>query len=200
MQVNFFAAMDDWIHLWTWILEVPGMQALERWSRPDQPNRRFGSIDEIAETILTEGHHVVAAWPSGVGGALVSEQVRFDREIVRTSGVAGRTNLYSPVFITFMQHGQQREGCLSPGFLSCWSEAGARERSIFSETVLNAVDWRAFASITRAITRKIRTSSPAKIGGASIMPDAMRGLEAGSFSLWAWGEVVDATSPLITRR
>lgn len=198
MQTNFFATTDDWVNLWTWIMEMPGMRAIEHYSRPDQPNRDFPTIASI-EAAIREGDYAMAAWPSSVGGKPRTQRIDFEPNTARSIGAKGRWVAHSPALITFMRHNEQRRGCLSPSYFTSWSEAGARQTSILPEEILNEVDWKAFSSVTRGIARKIRAESPAKLGGATILPDAMRRLVAGEHKLWGWGKEVDASSPQIIR-
>lgn len=198
MQANFFATTEDWITIWGWIMATPGMAVIEEYSTPDLPNRQFNTIQEV-ETAIRSNDFSMAAWPSTVGGKLRVQRINFEPNTARGLGAKGRWAMHSPALVTFMRHGDQSPGCLSPSSFSCWSEAGARQRSIYPDEFLDEVDWKAFSSITRGLQRRIRSASPIALGAAPILPDAARQLESGTVNLWGWGEVVTATSPLIKR-
>lgn len=199
MQVNFFATTEDWVTLWSWIMEIPGIRVLEAHSRPDLKNREFPTIDIIAAAIR-EGDYCMAAWPSSVGGEPRIERIVFEPDTARRLQAKGRWTLHSPAMVTFMQHGEQASGCISPGYFSHWSEVSARQRSVYSGEFLDEVDWKQLASIARKLSGRIRKSSPAKLGGASVLPDAWRLVEASQAKLWGWGEEIDKTSPHLTVR
>jgi hypothetical protein len=199
MQANFFATTEDWLTLWDWVVGLPGMRVIEHYSRPDLPNREFNTPDEVQQAFQNK-ESLIVAWPSSVGGKPRAERVNFEPNTVRKYGAEGRWIFRSPALITFMQHNEQRAGCLSPGSFSCWSEAGARQRSIYPEEFLDEVDWKAFASITRGLQRKMRSASGLTFGAAPILPDAKKQLEAGKIKLWGWGEEVTISSPHIKSR
>ena len=198
MQANFFATTEDWVTLWGWIMDIAGMVVIEHYSKPDLPNRHFNTILEV-ETAIRRNEFSMAAWPSTVGGKPRVERISFEPNTARKLGAAGRWAMWSPALITFMRHNELSAGCLSPSSFSCWSEAGARQRSIYPDEFLDEVDWRVLSSITRGLQRKVRSASPMALAEAPILPDAARQLELGKLSLWGWGEAVTATSPLIKR-
>lgn len=199
MQANFFATTEDWVTLWGWVMAIPGMRVVEHYSRPDLPNRNFRTIEEI-EAAIRANDFSMAAWPSAVGGQPRVERIDFEPNTARKLGAKGRWAFRSPALITFMRHNEQKVGCLSPSYLSCWSEAGARQRSMLPEDFLNEVDWKAFDSVTRGLQRKMRANSDLALSAAPILPDAAQQLESGTLNLWGWGEVITASSTLIKRR
>ena len=131
MTILFYAAMDDLTDLSRRLFEVPGIKLFEEYSAPDQPNLFFKSPDEIS-SYLSEGARSFAAWPSEVGGGLTRKNVAFSREYREEIGKKGWTILESPAVIRVTAT-TDVEGCLNPYSMSCWTEKGARQRSIFNE-------------------------------------------------------------------
>jgi hypothetical protein len=185
MTMTFFATGVDISQIWQWLFEVPGMSILEDYSIPDQPNRWFGSWDEVASYLATGGCSL-AAWPASVGGRPRQEKISFNPELQNKLGGKGRTVLRSPVFIHVIRNNEQ-EGCLADSRISFWNAKGVRQRSIYPDEFIDEVDWVAHRLITGKIARQIRKASPAKLRSYPIMPDAFAKLKAGELRLWNWG-------------
>jgi hypothetical protein len=191
----FFGTHADLLEVWRWLFETPSMKVFEAYSRPDQPNRQFGNWRDLHDA-LGEGDISLAAWPEHAGAPPTIEQIVFEPNTVRKLGARGRTVLRSPAFITVAKNNDQM-GCLASGSTSCWSEAGARQRSIYPQDVLDQVNWTELSRSFRRLEKQIRAASSHKLRSCPIMPDAFRRLESGQLRLWAWGEPCGYPSPLI---
>jgi hypothetical protein len=196
MGLIFFATDGDLTDVSSWLFQVPGMRFFEEYSAPDQQNRWFEEPDEIAD-LLRNGAHTLAAWPSGVGGKPEQKEVVFSKAQRDELGASGRTVLTSPAIIR-VNRNTDLPGCLNPFSISCWTERGARQRSMYDEEVLNSVAWPKLASIVSGIQRQIRKSSPGKLHSYPIMPAAYTKLVDGDVQLWNWGEKVGYPSSYIT--
>jgi hypothetical protein len=195
MQFNFFATEDDLLQLWHWVFETPGMRLLQDYSEPDQPNRWFATWTEV-ENVFAAGRRDVTAWASNAGGQPVPQSIIFDRETQRKLNAKGRTILHSPAFIQYFWVGEQK-GCLGASSLSCWSEKGARQRSMLSAEMLDQVDWKQLRSAITKVQRQIKKTASFKLYSAPIMPDAYHKLRDGQIKLWGWGTEIPAQSPLL---
>jgi hypothetical protein len=196
MTTTFFGTNDDISGLWRGLFEIPEMHIFEEYSLPDAPNRWFESWTDICD-YLDSGGRSLGAWSSHVGGRPIEEKVTFNESTQRKFGKQGRTILRSPAIIRVGRNSDQN-GCLAAASIACWTEKGARQRSVFSEELLNEIDWKQLRSIIGRIERGIQKSSPAKIRSYPIMPDAWRRTKSGEISLWNWGEPCTYPSPLIT--
>jgi hypothetical protein len=196
MALTFFGTDTDLRSIWKLLFDVPGMRVFEDHSVPDQPNRWFNTLDEIL-SVKNISWHPLAAWPETVGGKPRVKSITFDANTQRKTGAKGRTALLSPALIHVSRNNDQN-GCLASATMSCWNEAGARQRSIFPEDFLNEVDWPALRSIMSKAQRQITKSAPAKLRSYPVMPDAFSKLVAGEIMLWNWGEACTFPSPLIT--
>lgn len=168
----------------------------EEYSRPDQPNRWFHNADELA-TAPDAFDQTLAAWSQTFGGRPFAERIAFEPGTQRRFGATGRTILRSPAFIRVFRNNDQN-GCLASAYLSCWTEKGARQRSVFSDGVLNSVDWKKLAAASTSVVRQLKKASPAKLRSYPIMPDAWTKLRAGQIKLWNWGAECAYPSELIT--
>ena len=186
MTIIFYAAMDDLTDLSRRLFEVPGIKLFEEYSAPDQPNLFFKSPDEIS-SYLSEGARSFAAWPSEVGGGLTRKNVAFSREYREEIGKKGWTILESQAIIRVTAT-TDVEGCLNPYSMSCWTEKGARQRSIFNEEVIERVDWSKLRSIVGSVERWIKKCSPVALNSHPIMPAAHTELNEGNAVLWNFGE------------
>lgn len=172
------------------------MQVFERASRPDEPNRRFLTVAEVAESFAEPGRNL-SAWLETTGACPQLRHIEFEPDTQRLLGAKGRTLLESPAVIDIRRDNDQG-GCLGASHISCWSEKGAHQRSMYSEDVLNSVDWKALRSIVARLQRKLTKASPAKLRSYPIMPDAFRELSGGKLALWNWGAACTYPAPHIT--
>ena len=196
MALTFFGTDTDLRTIWEWLFHVPGMRIFEDHSAPDQPNRWFNSLEEI-QRIEDIGLRSLAAWPETVGGRPRVNLITFNVDTQRKLGAKGRTTLLSPALIQVRRNNDQN-GCLASTTLSCWTEAGARQRSVFPEDMLDEVDWAKLRSIVGKVQRQITKSAPAKLRSYAVLPDAAKKFQAGQIMLWNWGEACAFPSPLVT--
>jgi hypothetical protein len=196
MAMTFFGTQSDIAQVWQWLFDVPEMRLFEGYSRPDKPNRWFDNWDTVSRYV-DDGGWTLTAWPQSVGGRPRIERITFTPETQRELGGKGRTVLLSPASIRVNRNNDQM-GCLADSSMTCWTEKGARGRSIFPEEFLDEVDWVKLRSIVSKIQRQITKASPAKLRACPIMPDAFEKLQAGEIRIWNWGEACSFPSPLIT--
>ena len=195
MSKTFFATDTDISHIWRWLFDHPDIRIVEAYSRPDSANRWFDEWAEI-ERALESPQGNLAAWPETVGGKPSKEDITFTPDVQRQLFARGRTILHSPAFITVNRNNNQM-GCLASTTISYWTENGARQRSLYNDNCLTAVNWPLLRSIAGGIERRLVKSSPAKMRAYPIMTDAFERLKAGEIKLWNWGEACDYHSPLI---
>jgi hypothetical protein len=198
MNMTFFGTDTDIAQVWRWVLEFPGMKLFEDHSRPDQPNRWFDTWEQVqnSQDVQIWG---LAAWSESIGGRPRIEQIVFNERTQQRLDAKGRTALHSPASIKIGRNNDQN-GCLASGGIGCWTEKGARQRSIFPEEFINEVDWASLQSVLRKVQRQIAKSAPAKLRSYPIMSDAFALLSDGRIKLWNWGTECTIASPLITCR
>jgi hypothetical protein len=198
VSLTFFGTDADIAGIWKWVFAIPSVKLFEQYSEIDGANRWFVAYED-ALAYLQSGGRSLAAWSEVVGGRPRIEEIEFTPPTQRTLGGKGRSVLHSPAIIGIRSNNEQN-GCLASASISCWTEKGARQRSNYSESFLNEVDWAALRSVVGKIQRMVTKASPAKMRSYPIMPDAFARLEAGQQSLWNWGTEIKSASPLITRR
>src|SRR3569832_1094551 len=135
---TFFRTDADLLQVWKWIFETPSMRVFEAYSRPDRPNRQFGRWSDLHDA-LGEGDISLAAWPEHAGAPPTIKQIVVEPNSARKLGGSGRSVLHSPSFISVWKNIVQM-GCLASASSSCWSEAGARQRSIYTQEVQDEED------------------------------------------------------------
>lgn len=196
MRTTFYATDADLLQIIQWFLEMPGMMLFEPASRPGLPNRQFCRVEEVASYFSDPGRYI-AAWLESTGARPLPREIEFEPNTQRRFGAKGRTDLWSPAMITIHRANDQN-GCLGAAAITCWTEKGARQRSMYSATILDQVDWKALQSVVGSFKRKVSKASPAKLRSYPIMNDAYSEMREGRLSLWAWGTACSYSSPLIT--
>ena len=196
MSNIFFGTDLDHAQVYRWLLAFQGMQLFEDYSRPDQQSRWFETW-EAAESTSDLVPWNLAAWSENIGGRPRIEHINFNQNTQRKLGARGRMALHSPATIKLGRNNDQN-GCLATSSISCWTEKGARQRSIYPDEFLDEVDWPQLRSTVGKVQRQIAKSAPAKMRAYAIMPDAYEQLRAGRINLWNWGSECTFDSPLIT--
>jgi hypothetical protein len=196
MGLTFFATDTDLTQVWRWLLDFSGMSLFEDYSRPDMSNRWFGTWEEVVNATDIAAWNL-AAWSQNIGGRPRIETIVFDRNTQRKSNARGRTALRSPAVINVGRNNDQN-GCLANSSISCWTEKGARQRSIYPVEFLDEVNWAELRSVMGKVQRQITKSAPAKMRSYPIMPDAFAQLTQGNIRLWNWGAECALDSSLIT--
>lgn len=197
MTMTFFGTEADVAQVWQSIFAVPGMRVFEDHSIPDRPNRWFGTWAEVAE-VLGSRSGFLAAWLESAGGEPRMERITFNAETQRRLDTKGRTALLSPATIKVDCNNEQN-GCLASASISCWTEKGARQRSVFTTDFIDQVDWKQLRSAVAGIERLITKVSPAKMRSYPVMPDAFERFRGGGINLWNWGEACAYPSPLVVQ-
>ena len=196
MSFTFFATNADLLQLALSLLDDPDLLLFEAYSQPGKPNRWFGDAGEIAP-FFEEGPYSFSIWAKSTGARPRAHSVIFTEDVQRQLGATGRTVLHSPSAIGVHRNGDQL-GCLASSQMNCWTERGARQRSILPDDLLDSVDWKAMRKVTGRIQRTIKKMSVAKLNAYPIMPNAFSRMESGEQDLWGWGEPVKRTSPGIS--
>jgi hypothetical protein len=196
MNIEFFAADEDLFRIAQWLSEVDGLMLFERYSRPDQPNRWFSTAEEIAEILLAPGQGL-GAWLEATGARPTITEIVFNPETQHRFAAKGRMELTSPSLITIRRDADQR-GALGATNAACWTEKGAKQRSIFPTESIDQVDWKALRSFMGRLRRMVIKSSPAKLHSFPIMENAFNAVRTGRITLWAWATPNTYPSPHIT--
>lgn len=197
MALTFFATDADLSDVWHSLFTQPGMKVFEDYSIPDLPNRWFVEWAEVSEGISRKSTSL-AAWLELAGGEPRLERVTFDANTQRRMGKKGRSVLASPALIKIGRNNNQN-GCLASASISCWTEKGARQRSVFPSEFIDQVDWNKLHSSVAWIERLIRKSSPAKMRSYPVMPNAFDLFQKREVCLWNWGEAYAYPSPLVVQ-
>lgn len=184
--------------VWETFFRTPGMYILEEYSVPDAPNRWLTSWDEIAAQI-GDPTCSLAAWFEPAGGKPREKKITFTPETQRKLQAHGRSVLETPALITIRTL-DPLNGCLGATAISYWTEKGARQRSMFSEDLIDQVDWRQLHTVVARLERRIKSEAPAKLRASPVMSDAFDGFRKGEIKLWYGGQTVTSPSPLVVQR
>ena len=184
------------MQVWRWLFDIPGMKICDVSSLSDQDIRWFDDWEDLSAA-LGEAGSSQGAWSPEFGAAPWAETISFNAETRRRAKANGRMVLRSPALINIHLNGMQG-ACLANARVSCWNEAGARARSMYSQEILDSVQWKALASVSGRIVRQLKREAPACLGSCPIMPDALARFVSGELKLWNWGSVCEYPSDLVT--
>lgn len=198
MSFTFFATDCDILEVWRMVLEMPGMRLLERYSKPDEPNRWPGNFDEIKKVLGSQGSYLTA-WFEPAGGQPEPRWIPFTDDVQRQMGGMGRTMLSGLTLIDIVRRSDQR-GCLVATQASYLTERGARQLASPNDGDLDKINWRLFASAVGKLTRRTKKMAPARLGSHVILPDAYRRYTQDGLGLWAWGEAIYHPSERVTEK
>ena len=196
MTYTFFGTDNDHVEVYRWLLDFPGMKLFEDYSRPDQPCRWFSTWAEVENSSELKLWNL-AAWSEDIGARPRANRIDFNENTQRKFNERGRTVLQSPAIIKLGRNNDQN-GYLANSSISCWTERGARQRSIYPNEFLDEVNWAKLRSTIGKVQRQIAKSAPAKMRSYAIMPEAYEQLRAGRIKLWNWGQECVSGSPLIS--
>ena len=177
--MNFIATFDDLALISDYMMNDLSHQIWEAYSPIDLPIRKIKSTEDLKLFgNAKEGLHY-GAWHPDLGLKPIFETFKLVPEIGNN-----RTKLTGPN-VMFTVQGTIDFDCLQPSRFVVWSEAGARQRSIYTDAELDAVDWKALQRESGRVKRFIRSKlTVAKIGTMPILHHAFLEFEARKFSLW----------------
>jgi len=175
------------------IFDQTDCRVFESYSRPGHELREFPSLDYLRESDFLESNH------GRYSLCLVSRSINCDpivEEFTLTKTGQKRQRINGPGMFQ-INEGQRldtQENALNWSKFAHWNEAGAKQRSNFSDDQLEGVDWKGMRRISGQIQRHIKNKlAVAKIGTRPILPGAFTGLDD-SLTLWAGPGVVRKAS------
>ena len=193
MQRYFFGLQNDIYALLDSILDIPEFRFFEGYSRVDQPIREFSSADEWHDARKEHGRCLLLkGWSHAF-----TNNIKF-KQVVLASHIGGeRTCLEGVAVIQIEEARVLDNGSLYPARISHWNEAGARQRSNWSEADLDEVNWPELRRVSSVIQRRLKGLSCGKIGSYPILAEAAEAFESGHIDLWNFGEVIEPGSSKI---
>lgn len=176
--MNFIATIEDLGLIIDYMLNDLSHEIWEAYSPIDHSIRKIASSERLKVFGDAKGNLHFGAWHPVLGSEPIFETFKLSPEIGKN-----RTKLTGPN-IMFTVQGAIDFGCLKPSRFVVWSEAGARQRSVYSDAELNSIDWKALQKESGRIKRYIRNKlTVAKIGSTPILHHAFLEFEAKKFSL-----------------
>lgn len=194
MQLNFFALEDDIALILDYLLNEEDFSFFEGYSETDKPIRQFTSVDQWRDARMSKGRCLLLR---GRDKSFTNNPVF--KEIIHAPEIGGsRTCLEGAAIVQIAEGRFLENGALYPANIGHWNEAGARQRSIWTEAQLNEVDWTQLRKISGRMQRYIKNKlARAKLRSFPILPAAYEAFIRGEFNLWNFGEIVTPSSCLI---
>lgn len=192
-QLDFFALRDDIESVIKYVFDETDCRVFEAYSRPGFELREFTSLTALPDSDYLDAN----------GGRyflrLISRSADCDpilREFTLTKTGQQRFKVEAPAMFQITQGDRLNTArdALSWSIYSHWNEAGAKERSYYSDDVLDAVDWRAMRRVSGRIYRFIKNRlAVAKVDHRPVLPCAFSEIDNG-LTLWRGPGIVDRTS------
>lgn len=193
MQMDFLANRNDLLNIVGYFLDQLHCNVTEAYSLVNQPNRRFMSIDDIKNAKLQHNSINFKIWSPAFTNNPIFRSYQLNEDI----GGGTRTVVEGPAMIQ-LTSGRVENGCLFPSTVSHWNEAGARQRSPYSEEELDEADWATLRSVSRRICRQIKNKmSVGHLKNMPILPGAYDDFVFGRYFFWNWGEMIKPGSSKI---
>lgn len=194
MQLDFFALEDDIAILVEYLIDVESFRLFEAYSRTDHHIREFSAPEHWRQAKEdASGQLLLRGWSERFSTKPIF------REIIHKSDIGGRRSCLEGVALFQIEEGCQEGEVLKPSRLSHWNEAGARQRSPWSDADIDAVDWNELRKASRRMQRHVRNIARAKVGSYWILPHAMDALLSGSIVVFASGSLVKANSEKVEK-
>jgi len=171
--LDFYAAAVDLRVLLSFIYSHTDIVIFDSYSEFDQEVRRFESVEQV------EAVHHLGMHPA-VHLQLWSPTV-MKRPIIRRIELkgSGHTFRYAVEGAGLMQlyPDGAKDGVIYHTHFGCWSEAGARQRSIHPA---DDCDWRALSKVSGQIQRQVRKMATAKLHARPVLRHAFDAVLNGS--------------------
>jgi hypothetical protein len=191
-NLDFYAVDDDLRELLSFIYADTDIVVFESYSEYDRELRQFDSVAEI-EAIHTLGTHLalhLQLWSPSVMKRPIVRRIELD--------VPGHTFRYAVEGAGLMQLYLDgvKDGVIYHSHFGCWSEAGARERSIHPA---DDCDWRALSRVSGQIQRHVRRRmAGAKLYARPVLRHAVGAVRQG-LRLFFAGTTYDGASSEFTK-
>ncbi len=186
-SVRFFAVSEDLRELCAYLLDHTDFLIYEAYSRIDKPLRILRdrrSVDALIAETAGEGLHLRLVSPS-----VVSEPVVRRFELSASVGGGWRSTLEDPSMVSIVQRAPREDSGTSLVHRTDWnhwSEKGARQRSVWSDARLDAVNWRELQKFSGRVQYHLRRRiAVARLHGWPVLANAASALRAGRIHLWA---------------
>ena len=192
-QLGFYALRSDIELVLEFVFDQTDCRVFESYSRPGHELREFTSLDSLRESDFLESNH------GRYFLRLVSRATNCDpivREFALTKTGQKRQEINGPGMFQINEGHRldTQENALNWSTFGHWNEAGAKQRSNYSDDQLEACDWKGMRRVSGQIQRHIKNKlAVAKIGTRPVLPGAFTNLD-NSLTLWAGPGVVSKAS------
>lgn len=175
------------------VFDQTDCRVFESYSRPGHELREFTSLESLRESDFLEANH------GRYFLRLLSRTINCEpivREFTLAKTGQTRQEVNGPGMFQIVEGHRldTQDYALNWSTFGHWNEAGAKQRSNYSDDQLEAVDWKRMRKISGQIQRHIKNRlAVAKIRTRPVLPGAYSGM-GDSLTLWAGPGVVDISS------
>lgn len=198
-QLDFYATAEDMVDVIDLMFSLAEMRLYEAYSAVDKPIREFKNGREILSSGHLDDNHG-AVFVRGWWCSVTSQP--FVREFRLNPGLGtSRFELCGVAAFQLLMGRFQSDSskALQRSTFTHWNEAGARQRSSYSDADVDAVDWKEFHRLSSIVHRRVRgPMSRASLHRVPILKGAFGLLESGS-QFWGYPGIFDRTSEQVTR-
>ena len=194
MQLDVFALEDDIAMILDYLLQNQGFRFFEGYSETNKAIREFTSIDDWQDARRNKGRCLLLrGWHSSFTNAPIF------KKIIHSPTIGGERSCLEGVAIMQIKESfDEGDGNLRRAIISHWNEAGARQRSSWSDQQLNEVNWPQMRKLSGRLQRHIKNNiAVAKVRSYPILPAAYKAFQAGNMGIWCSDKLVTLGSDLI---
>lgn len=195
-NLDFYATGDDLRELLSFIHAQTDIVVFDSYSELDQEVRRFKSLEQVEAAHRLGGHPAIhfQLWSQAVMKRPIIRRIELK--------VPGHTFRYAVEGAGLMQLYPDgvKDGIIHHTHFGCWTEAGARRRSIHSP---DDCDWRALSKVSGQIQRQVRKMATAKLYTRPVLRHAFDAVLCGtrlSFDQATFGVDSDEIQKLASKR
>lgn len=181
-SIYFYATRTDLLEVLEFLFAETDVRVFEAYSRLNQTVREFGSIEDLrAQDPAAASHgklHLRLCSPSVTSGPAF-------RRFELNPGVGGgyRFSVEDPSIIRIVEGGIRSDIEQEPLYwseIANWNEAGARQRSAYSDADLDQINWQELVRLSSRIQRFIRSNlTAASFGTRPILRHAFEEMAVG---------------------
>ncbi len=183
----FYATRTDILSVLDFIFASTELDIFEAYSRTGHPVRSFESLSQLLKVQPERDSHGtlhLKAHSQHIYAGNIVEEINLAASV----GGGIRYSIESPAAIQILEASPISHATglfMDVSRIACLTEAGARQRSFYSDSCLDAVDWKQLASVFSKIERHIRRNLTAsRWAGRAVLQDAERERINGKVRLW----------------
>ena len=193
-QLNFFAITSDIELVLEFVFEQTDCRVFEAYSRPGCELREFTNISQLRESDFLDANHgryFLRALSRGVGIEPIVKEFTLDKTGEK------RQSIDAPAMFQVVQGGPAitESNAIRSSTFSHWNEAGAKQRSVYTDDLLNRTNWKHMRLVSGQTHRHIKNKlAVARLHSQPVLPGIFHAL-GDTLHLDGYPESVGKDSP-----